>query len=160
MLDEEIEKRKKNTDDDIRNTTFKVPINFKKDEDIRSTSIKVPTNFTIKYYYPIFLNIFKDRKEFVSTYGRDINIWNEFENGKIHGLNDKNILVFTKNWVKSKIMSEILWFNNTYKGFYYEKYVPFIERMKGYCREYFEKGRAIKFFKWFLNVYLPSEIFP
>ena len=114
----------------------------------------------IEHYYPIFKEIFKAKKDYIFQYGKDVNIWSEFENGQIPGIIDKNIMTYTKKWVGSKIMPENTWFNNHYKRFYHIKYVPFIENVKKYCKENLEWGRYAPFYEWFLNEYLPNDFPP
>ncbi len=36
------------------------------------------TNFPQKYYNSKFKQIFEEREDFISYYGKDVNIWNEF----------------------------------------------------------------------------------
>ncbi len=115
---------------------------------------------TIQDYYKIFKREFKEKIDFIFQYSKDVNIWNEFENGEIRGLTDRCIEEFVRRWIQSKKLSEKSWYGNYYKEFYNKKYIPFLNNLRTYLKEKLEKGRKSPFYEWFLNEYLPNEIFP
>jgi len=122
--------------------------------------ISFDKKLTTHDYYRIFREKFRNKKEYIFQFRKDVNIWNEFEFGQIHRLTDRNIEGFIKRWIKSKQLSEISWYNDYYKEFYIKKYLRFMRNLEIYKKENLEDGRISPFYEWFLNEYLLNEIFP
>lgn len=111
-------------------------------------------------YIKIFREKFRNKKDYIFQYNKDVNIWSQFEEGKIFRLNEKIIKKFVNRWIKSKTISELTWYNEYYKEFYHKKYLIFMKNLETYKKESLKNGRISPFYKWFLAEYLPNEKFP
>ncbi len=104
--------------------------------------------FTKQDYIRIFRINFRNKKDYIFQYNKDVNIWSQFEDGKISGLNDKNIEEFVNRWIKSKIMSESSWYNYHYEEFYNKKYLKFMKNLETFMKK---RNQKIVRFLPFMN---------
>jgi len=119
--------------------------------------------FSKEEYVKIFRNEFKSRKDYIYKYGKRVNIWNEFEGGKVAGMTDDTIEEFVGRWMdfKNEKISEKEWYEKyKYNEFYAKKYLPFIQRVMDYAKGQLEGEPKRVLYEWFLNEYLPNEVFP
>ncbi len=107
-------------------------------------------------YVEYFKKQFEGRKDYIFHYDSKVNIWNSFENGKVVGLTDAIIEQWVDRWIDSKEMSEIDWYNKYYDQFYNLHYGSFILSIKSHM----EQNTLNRFDTWFLNKYLPGEVYP
>jgi len=120
-------------------------------------------NLSHEYYYNKFKQIFSEKKDYISYYGKEVNIWGEFYDNRtdkaVSGLSDVNNIKFVDRWIDSKRMDEQSWYIKYYEKFYKLKYLVFLQRIKNYKlnRGYSE---VKPFYEWFLNEYLKKERFP
>ncbi len=107
-------------------------------------------------YKKIFKEKFRSRMDYIFHYRGEVNIWSEFENGKVRGISDKTIEGWVDRWIDSKTKSEKQWYGKYYKKFYEEKYLPVINK----AMEYVKQGNPSPWYDWFLYTYLLNETFP
>ena len=115
------------------------------------------SSISIDDYVEYFKKQFEKRKDYIFHYKTEVNIWNSFENGKVAGLTDTIIEQWVERWVDSKEMSEIDWYNNHYGRFYNWYYYPFTSYL---VKKLKEDARLNAFDTWFINNYLPGEVYP
>lgn len=109
-------------------------------------------------YFSIFKEKFIKRKDYIHHFRFEVNIWNEFGNGKVSVLTDNIIKEWVDKWIDSKTMSEEDWYKKSleYKEFYFKKYKLFFEKVITFA----ENGNPTPYYEWFLNTHLLGEVFP
>jgi hypothetical protein len=107
-------------------------------------------------YFNIFREQIRSRKDYIYHYRSEVNIWSEFESGKVRAMTDNMIRELVNRWINSKKMPEQSWYSNYYAKFYREKYLSFISRIFNYMKER-AQGKTSPFYEWFLNNYLRNE---
>jgi len=119
--------------------------------------MKYNEDLSRKEYIELFKAKFKDRKAYIYHYKTEVNIWNEFENGKVNRLTDEIIEKWVDRWIESKTMSEQLWYRKYYKELY-ERY----DRLIKGAIKYLKEGKVLRspYFEWLINTHLLGEAFP
>ncbi|KKL04214.1 hypothetical protein LCGC14_2618310, partial [marine sediment metagenome] len=116
--------------------------------------------FSDDYYIELFTKLFNNKTDYIHYYHKNVKIWKvSINDTSITYINKTLIIEFVKRWIILKRDEEIIFFTEYFDMFYTLKYLPFMNKIEIYKQTRLN-GERDYFNEWFLENYLPNEIFP